>query len=45
MIPFLNLTWKMTKTFGFGLTGGGTYIEGDDQPLNYQVLMGCKLII
>jgi hypothetical protein len=45
MIPFLNLTWKMTKTFGFGLTGGGTYIAGDDQPLNYQVLMGCKLII
>jgi hypothetical protein len=32
----------MTKTFGFGLTAGGTYIAGQDI-LNYQVLMGAKL--
>lgn len=42
VIPFLNLTYKMTKTFGFGLTAGGTYIAGQDI-LNYQVLMGAKL--
>jgi hypothetical protein len=42
VIPFLNLTYKMTKTFGVGLTGGGTYIAGQDI-LNYQVLMGAKL--
>jgi hypothetical protein len=45
VIPFLNLTYKMTKTFGIGLTGGGTYITGSDKPLNYQILIGCKLII
>jgi hypothetical protein len=45
VIPFLNLTYKMTKTFGIGLTGGGTYITGSDKPLNYQILMGAKLII
>lgn len=42
VIPFLNLTYKMTKTFGIGLTGGGTYIAGQNV-LNYQVLMGAKL--
>ena len=45
VIPFLNLTYKLTKTFGFGLTGGGTYIAGSDRPLNYQVLCGAKLIL
>jgi hypothetical protein len=45
VIPFLNLTYKMTKTFGIGLTGGGTYITGSDKPLNYQILIGAKLII
>jgi hypothetical protein len=44
IIPFMNLTYQMTKTFGFGLTGGGTYIAGQDI-LNYQVLMGAKLIL
>ena len=44
-IPFLNLTYKLTKTFGFGLTGGGTYITGSDQPLNYQILLGAKLLL
>ena len=44
IIPFMNLTYQMTKTFGFGLTAGGTYIAGQDI-LNYQVLMGAKLIL
>ena len=44
IIPFMNLTYQMTKTFGFGLTGGGTYIAGQNV-LNYQVLMGAKLIL
>jgi hypothetical protein len=34
----------MTKTFGFGLTAGGTYIAGQDI-LNYQILIGGKLIL
>lgn len=42
VIPFLNLNYKITKTFGFGLTGGGTYIAGQDI-LNFQILMGAKL--
>jgi hypothetical protein len=45
VIPFLNLTYKLTKTFGVGLTGGGTYITGSDKPLNYQILCGAKLIL
>jgi len=44
VIPFLNLNYKLTKTFGVGLTGGGTYIAGQDI-LNFQVLMGAKLKI
>ena len=44
VVPFVNLTYQMTKTFGFGLTGGGTYIAGQNI-LNYQVLMGAKLIL
>jgi len=43
-IPFVNLTYKLTKTFGFGLTGGGTYIVTQDI-LNYQCLLGMKLIL
>ncbi len=42
VIPFLNLNYKITKTFGMGLTAGGTYIAGQDV-LNYQILMGAKL--
>jgi hypothetical protein len=45
LIPFVNMTYKLTKTFGFGLTGGGTYVTGADKPLNYQVLLGAKLIL
>ena len=44
VIPFLNLNYKLTKTFGVGLTAGGTYIAGEDV-LNYQVLMGAKLLL
>ena len=44
VVPFMNLTYQMTKTFGFGLTAGGTYIAGQNI-LNYQVLLGAKLIL
>jgi len=44
IIPFLNLNYKLTKTFGVGLTGGGTYISGQDV-VNYQLLCGAKLIL
>jgi len=44
IVPFFNLNYKMTKTFGVGLTGGGTYLAGQDV-LNYQVLLGAKLIL
>jgi hypothetical protein len=45
VIPFLNLSYSMTKTFAMGLTGGGTYVTGSDKPLNYQILLGAKLIL
>ena len=44
VIPFLNLNYKLTKTFGIGLTGGGTYVAGQDI-VNFQILMGAKLKI
>lgn len=44
IVPFLNLNYKLTKTFGIGLTGGGTYIAGKDV-LNFQILMGAKMKI
>ena len=44
VIPFLNLNYKLTKTFGIGLTAGGTYIAGQDI-LNFQILLGAKLKI
>jgi len=44
IIPFLNLNYKLTKTFGIGLTAGGTYVANQDV-LNYQVLLGAKLKI
>ena len=44
VIPFFNFTYKMTKTFGLGITGGGTYVAGQDI-LNFQVLMGAKLLL
>jgi hypothetical protein len=44
VIPFLNLNYRLTKTFGVGITAGGTYIAGKDI-LNYQILMGAKMKI
>jgi hypothetical protein len=44
IVPFLNLNYKLTKTFGVGLTAGGTYIAGKDI-LNFQILMGAKMKI
>jgi hypothetical protein len=44
VVPFLNLNYKLTKTFGVGLTGGGTYVAGQNI-LNYQILCGAKLIL
>jgi hypothetical protein len=44
VVPFLNLNYKLTKTFGVGLTAGGTYIAGKDI-LNFQILMGAKMKI
>jgi hypothetical protein len=44
IIPFFNINYKLTKTFGVGLTGGGTYLAGANV-LNYQVLLGSKLIL
>jgi hypothetical protein len=44
IIPFVNLSYKMTKTFGIGITGGGTYIPNQDV-VNYQILMGAKLLL
>jgi len=43
-IPFFNFNYKITKTFGLGITGGGTYLAGENV-LNYQVLLGAKLIL
>ena len=44
VIPFFNFNYKLTKTFGIGLTGGGTYIASQSI-LNYQILMGAKLLL
>ena len=44
VVPFVNVNYKMTKTFGIGLTGGTTYMAGENV-INYQVLLGAKLIL
>ena len=44
IVPFFNFNYKMTKTFGLGLTGGTTYMAGQNI-INYQVLLGAKLIL
>jgi hypothetical protein len=44
IVPFFNFNYKMTKTFGMGLTGGTTYMAGQNV-INYQILMGAKLIL
>ena len=44
IVPFFNFNYKMTSTFGIGLTGGTTYMAGQNI-INYQVLLGAKLIL
>ena len=44
LIPFINVSYKMTKSFAFGLTGGGTYVANQDI-INFQILMGAKLLL
>lgn len=44
IIPFLNLTYKMTKSFGMGITAGGTYVANQDI-INFQILCGAKLLL
>jgi hypothetical protein len=44
IVPFFNFNYRLTKTFGMGLTGGTTYMAGQ-KVVNYQVLMGAKMIL
>lgn len=44
IIPFINLNYKLSKTFGVGLTAGGAYVATQNM-LNYQCLIGGKLIL
>ena len=44
IIPFINIAYKMTKSFAFGLTGGGTYVANQDI-VNFQILLGGKLLL
>ena len=44
IIPFINVAYKMTKSFAFGLTGGGTYVANQDI-VNFQILMGAKILL
>ena len=44
IVPFLNIQYKLSKSFGVGMTFGGTYLAGEDI-LNYQILMGTKMIL
>jgi hypothetical protein len=44
ILPFMNINYKLTKSFRFGLTGGTTY-SVNEQMINYQVLFGAKLTL
>ena len=44
ILPFMNINYKLTKSFRFGLTGGTTY-SVNEQVINYQVLFGAKLTL
>jgi hypothetical protein len=44
LLPFLNVNYKITKAFRFGLTGGTTY-SVTEQLVNYQILFGAKLTL
>jgi hypothetical protein len=40
----MNINYKLTKAFRFGLTGGTTY-SVTEQLVNYQILFGAKLTL
>jgi hypothetical protein len=44
LLPFLNVNYKVTKTFKFGITTGTTY-SATEQIVNYQILFGGKLTL
>jgi hypothetical protein len=44
ILPFMNINYKVTKSFRFGLTGGTTY-SVNEQIVNYQLLFGAKLTL
>ena len=44
ILPFMNINYKVTKSFRFGLTAGTTY-SVNEQLINYQVLFGAKLTL
>jgi hypothetical protein len=44
ILPFMNINYKVTKSFRFGLTGGTTY-SFNEQIVNYQLLFGAKLTL
>jgi hypothetical protein len=44
ILPFMNINYKLTKSFRFGLTGGTTY-SVNEQMINYQILFGAKLTL
>jgi hypothetical protein len=44
ILPFMNINYKVTKSFKFGLTGGTTY-SVNEQIVNYQLLFGAKLTL
>ena len=44
IVPFFNFNYRLTKTFGMGLTGGTTYMAGQ-KVVNYQILMGAKMVL
>lgn len=44
ILPFMNINYKVTKSFKFGLTAGTTY-SVNEQLINYQVLFGAKLTL
>lgn len=44
ILPFVNLNYKVTRTFKLGLTGGTTY-SFTDQIINYQLLFGAKMTL
>jgi len=44
ILPFMNINYKVTKSFKFGLTAGTTY-SVNEQLVNYQILFGAKLTL